>query len=143
MFQQEYSYGFSLMESSLSYEILNYFQNAAVSSSNDVSSQQNSLSSPSYSATLSCSIAEQQSHSTVKLSSMRARGDESSVTPSRKRRRRTRSEKKIEDKEKQRMNHIAVERNRRRQMNHFLSILKSMMPLSFSQHVSFVLSSFD
>ncbi|KAG7535561.1 Helix-loop-helix DNA-binding domain superfamily [Arabidopsis thaliana x Arabidopsis arenosa] len=39
----------------------------------------------------------------------------------------------MEDKEYLRMNHIAVERNRRKQMNYFLSILKFMMPPSYSQ----------
>ncbi|CAH8320438.1 unnamed protein product [Eruca vesicaria subsp. sativa] len=89
MFQQEYPYGFSLMETSSSYKVL----------------------------------AEQQ-----------ARGGFSEEPPrKRRRRRRMRSDHLIEEKENQRMNHIAVERNRRRQMNHFLSILKSMMPPSYSQ----------
>ncbi|CAH8280889.1 unnamed protein product [Arabidopsis lyrata] len=117
--------------SSLSYEILDYLQNFVVSNSENVASQQNSLSSSSYSsATLSCSITEQQSHLTEKLSHVRGRCSCGDVL-SRKRRRR--SENTMEDKEYQRMNHIAVERNRRKQMNHFLSILKFFMPLSYSQ----------
>ncbi|KAL9284632.1 Transcription factor bHLH99 [Arabidopsis thaliana] len=131
MIQQDYPHGFSLVETSLSYEMLDYFQNIVVSNSEDVASQQNSISSSSYSsATLSCSITEQKSHLTEKLSPLRERcgcGDFLS------RKRRRRSEKTIVNKENQRMNHIAVERNRRKQMNHFLSILKSMMPLSYSQ----------
>ncbi|KAF8089348.1 hypothetical protein N665_0509s0016 [Sinapis alba] len=106
MFQQEYPYDFSLMKTSSNYGVLDY------------------------------SIAEQQSHSTENLSSLHARGGFGQEPPCknrRRRRRRTRSEQKIEEKENQRMNHIAVERNRRRQMNHFLSILKAMMPLSYSQ----------
>ncbi|XP_010444538.2 PREDICTED: transcription factor bHLH99-like [Camelina sativa] len=121
----------SLMETSLSYDILDFIQNIVVSKS-----QQNSLSSSSYSSTVSCSVTEQQqSHSTHKLASLRPRGGSSDhdYVPSRKRTRRTTSDKKIEDVENQRMNHIAVERNRRRQMNHFISVLKSMMPLSYSQ----------
>ncbi|CAN7046485.1 hypothetical protein IGI04_008687 [Brassica rapa subsp. trilocularis] len=104
MFQQEYPYDFSLMKTSSIYEVLDY------------------------------SIAEQHSHPTENLSSLQAQGGFSQEPPRKKRkRRRTRSEQKIEEKENQRMNHIAVERNRRRQMNHFLSILKAMMPLFYSR----------
>lgn len=106
MFQQEYPYDFSLMKTSSIYEVLDY------------------------------SIAEQHSHPTENLSSLQAQGGFSQEPPRKKRkRRRTRSEQKIEEKENQRMNHIAVERNRRRQMNHFLSILKAMMPLFYSRRV--------
>ncbi|KAH7520498.1 hypothetical protein FEM48_Zijuj08G0150200 [Ziziphus jujuba var. spinosa] len=51
----------------------------------------------------------------------------------RRKRRRTRSIKNKEDVENQRMTHIAVERNRRRQMNDYLSVLRSMMPSSYVQ----------
>ncbi|KAH7687386.1 Myc-type basic helix-loop-helix (bHLH) domain-containing protein [Dioscorea alata] len=51
----------------------------------------------------------------------------------RKRRRRTRSCKNKEEAENQRMTHIAVERNRRRQMNEHLSVLRSLMPESYVQ----------
>nr|VDC93400.1 unnamed protein product [Brassica rapa] len=106
MSQQEYPYDFSLMKTSSIYEVLDY------------------------------SIAEQHSHPTENLSSLQAQGGFSQEPPRKKRkRRRTRSEQKIEEKENQRMNHIAVERNRRRQMNHFLSILKAMMPLSYSRRL--------
>jgi hypothetical protein len=37
--------------------------------------------------------------------------------------------------ESQRMTHIAVERNRRRQMNEYLRILRSLMPGSYVQRV--------
>jgi len=37
--------------------------------------------------------------------------------------------------EKQRTTHIAVERNRRKQMNHYLSLLRSFMAPSYSQRV--------
>ncbi|KAL6634943.1 hypothetical protein ACP70R_027614 [Stipagrostis hirtigluma subsp. patula] len=51
----------------------------------------------------------------------------------RKRRRRTRSCKSREEAESQRMTHIAVERNRRRQMNEYLAVLRSLMPESYVQ----------
>ncbi|KAJ0234313.1 Transcription factor bHLH99 [Hirschfeldia incana] len=82
---------------------------------------------------LDYSIAEQHSLSTENLSSLQARGGFGQEPPRKKKKKRRRSEQRIEEKENQRMNHIAVERNRRRQMNHFLSILKAMMPLSYSQ----------
>lgn len=50
-------------------------------------------------------------------------------------RRRARSRKNKEEIENQRMTHIAVERNRRKQMNEYLSILRSLMPDSYIQRV--------
>ncbi|GFP90856.1 transcription factor bhlh96 [Phtheirospermum japonicum] len=38
-----------------------------------------------------------------------------------------------EEMENQRMTHIAVERNRRRQMNDYLAVLRSLMPPSYAQ----------
>lgn len=52
-----------------------------------------------------------------------------------KRRRRPRVCKNKEEAETQRMTHIAVERNRRRQMNEHLAILRSLMPESYVQRV--------
>ncbi|KAK3141659.1 hypothetical protein QOZ80_4BG0336790 [Eleusine coracana subsp. coracana] len=49
----------------------------------------------------------------------------------RKRRRRERKMRNREDAESQRMTHIAVERNRRRQMNEYLAALRSLMPESY------------
>ncbi|EOA13675.1 hypothetical protein CARUB_v10026748mg [Capsella rubella] len=49
------------------------------------------------------------------------------------RRRKPRVCKNEEEAENQRMTHIAVERNRRRQMNQHLSVLRSLMPQPFSQ----------
>ncbi|CAN6276758.1 unnamed protein product [Urochloa humidicola] len=49
----------------------------------------------------------------------------------RKRRRRQRSVRSAADAESQRMTHIAVERNRRRQMNEYLASLRSLMPDSY------------
>ncbi|XP_061340930.1 transcription factor bHLH67-like [Gastrolobium bilobum] len=55
------------------------------------------------------------------------------VTRERRKRKRTRPTKNKEDMENQRMTHIAVERNRRRQMNDHLSVLRSLMPASYIQ----------
>lgn len=53
----------------------------------------------------------------------------------RKRRRRPRSCRNREEAESQRMTHIAVERNRRRQMNEYLAVLRSLMPDSYAHRV--------
>lgn len=53
--------------------------------------------------------------------------------PRKKRRRRAKSCKSREETETQRMTHIAVERNRRRQMNEYLAILRSLMPEPYVQ----------
>ena len=54
----------------------------------------------------------------------------------RRKRRRTKSAKNKEEIENQRMTHIAVERNRRKQMNEYLAVLRSLMPPSYVQRVS-------
>lgn len=59
-------------------------------------------------------------------------------TTSPRKRRRTKSSKNKEEIENQRMTHIAVERNRRRQMNDYLAILRSLMPPSYAQRVRFL-----
>ena len=64
--------------------------------------------------------------------------DSSSAGQQRKRRRRARSGKNKEELETQRMTHIAVERNRRRQMNDYLAALRSLMPPSYVPRVSLV-----
>ncbi|ESQ27972.1 hypothetical protein EUTSA_v10018867mg [Eutrema salsugineum] len=51
----------------------------------------------------------------------------------RRKRRRMRSSKNKEEIENQRMTHIAVERNRRKQMNEYLAVLRSLMPPSYAQ----------
>ncbi|KAK1361780.1 Transcription factor bHLH96 [Heracleum sosnowskyi] len=56
-----------------------------------------------------------------------------SASGSRRKRRRVKASKNKEEVENQRMTHIAVERNRRRQMNDYLSVLRSMMPPSYAQ----------
>jgi hypothetical protein len=57
------------------------------------------------------------------------------VAAGRRKRRRTRSVKNMEEVESQRMTHIAVERNRRKQMNEYLAVLRSLMPASYVQRV--------
>ncbi|KAK8642746.1 hypothetical protein V6N13_012079 [Hibiscus sabdariffa] len=51
----------------------------------------------------------------------------------RRKRRRTRSSKNKEELENQRMTHIAVERNRRKQMNEYLAAIRALMPPSYVQ----------
>lgn len=65
------------------------------------------------------------------------------ATVGRRKRRRTRRTKNKEEMENQRMTHIAVERNRRKQMNDYLTVLKSMMPASYVQRVAILSISLD
>jgi hypothetical protein len=65
------------------------------------------------------------------------RTENGAVTVKEKRKRkRTRAPKNKDEVENQRMTHIAVERNRRRQMNEHLNSLRSLMPPSFLQRVT-------
>lgn len=57
----------------------------------------------------------------------------------RRKRRRTAIAKNEEEIECQRMTHIAVERNRRKQMNEYLAVLRSLMPRSYAKRVSFII----
>ncbi|XP_061349507.1 transcription factor bHLH94-like [Gastrolobium bilobum] len=59
--------------------------------------------------------------------------DISTFIQARPKRRRAKSRKNKEEIENQRMTHIAVERNRRKQMNEYLSVLRSLMPDSYIQ----------
>ncbi|KAL8162372.1 hypothetical protein V2J09_013861 [Rumex salicifolius] len=59
-----------------------------------------------------------------------AGGDEAAAG---RRKRRRRSGKNKEEAENQRMTHIAVERNRRKQMNEYLAVIRSLMPPSYVQ----------
>ncbi|KAG2542873.1 transcription factor bHLH94-like [Panicum virgatum] len=68
-------------------------------------------------------------------SSDRQQGKEAAPEPApavRRKRRRTKVVKNKEEIETQRMTHIAVERNRRRQMNEYLAVLRSHMPPSYA-----------
>lgn len=60
------------------------------------------------------------------------------VSRERRKRKRTRPAKNKEEVESQRMTHIAVERNRRRQMNDHLNVLRSLMPTSYIQRVTLI-----
>ncbi|KAJ9567739.1 hypothetical protein OSB04_003705 [Centaurea solstitialis] len=51
----------------------------------------------------------------------------------RRKRRRTKSGKNKEELENQRMTHITVERNRRKMMNEYLAVIRSMMPSPYAQ----------
>ncbi|KAL8127500.1 transcription factor bHLH94-like [Apium graveolens] len=57
------------------------------------------------------------------------------ATAYRRKRRRIKASKNKEEVENQRMTHIAVERNRRKQMNDYLALLRSLMPPSYAQRV--------
>lgn len=59
------------------------------------------------------------------------------VEAGKRKRRRAKSVKNKEEVENQRMTHIAVERNRRRLMNEYLAVLRSLMPASYAQRVRF------
>lgn len=58
------------------------------------------------------------------------------VAVGRRKRRRGKSGKNKEELENQRMTHIKVERNRRKQMNEYLAVIRSLMPSSYVQRVS-------
>lgn len=62
----------------------------------------------------------------------------SPATRERRKRKRTRPTKNKEEVESQRMTHITVERNRRRQMNDHLNVLRSLMPNSYIQRVKII-----
>ncbi|CAK9149027.1 unnamed protein product [Ilex paraguariensis] len=55
------------------------------------------------------------------------------MTSGRRKRRRTKTCKNKEELENQRMTHIAVERNRRKQMNQYLAVIRSLLPDSYVQ----------
>lgn len=57
------------------------------------------------------------------------------TTREKRKRRKTKPSKNIEEIENQRINHIAVERNRRRQMNEHINSLRSLLPPSCIQRV--------
>ncbi|OEL31581.1 hypothetical protein BAE44_0007397 [Dichanthelium oligosanthes] len=77
--------------------------------------------------------AQQQQVAEVALAGETQAATSSAPTRIRKRRRRARSCKSREETETQRMTHIAVERNRRRQMNEYLAVLRSLMPEVYVQ----------
>lgn len=58
------------------------------------------------------------------------------MTREKRKRRKTKPSKNIEEIENQRINHIAVERNRRRQMNEHINSLRALLPPSYIQRVN-------
>lgn len=93
---------------------------------------------------------EQHDHPTFDNCAMRTRKREASEPESigrrqnsvavqgrKKRRRKPRVCKNTEEAETQRITHITVERNRRKQMNEHLAVLRSLMPESYVQRVCF------
>ncbi|KAM0925133.1 hypothetical protein ACQ4PT_004413 [Festuca glaucescens] len=72
-------------------------------------------------------------HSEASTESKAAAAPEPAAATGRRKRRRTKVVKNKEEVESQRRTHIAVERNRRRQMNDYLAALRSLMPSSYAQ----------
>ncbi|KAL1548377.1 transcription factor FAMA-like [Salvia divinorum] len=60
-------------------------------------------------------------------------GEKSPQVEGKSKRKRPKTSKTVEEVESQRMTHIAVERNRRKQMNEHLRVLRSLMPSSYVQ----------
>jgi hypothetical protein len=83
--------------------------------------------------TIAAATAEEQSVSTPPALAPERRGNKAAAPASR--RKRPKAAKNQEEMESQRRNHIAVERNRRRQMNEYLAVLRSVMPPSYAQRV--------
>ncbi|KAJ1280438.1 hypothetical protein BS78_04G232600 [Paspalum vaginatum] len=76
---------------------------------------------------------QQEEDEVVVVAEAQAATSSAPTTRARKRRRRARTCKSREETETQRMTHIAVERNRRRQMNEYLAVLRSLMPEAYVQ----------
>ncbi|KAE8712768.1 Transcription factor bHLH71 [Hibiscus syriacus] len=98
-------------------------------------SMENSLSSQEQarSTALNCSPTEATPHPQCSRSPAAERRTNLAVKGRKKRRRKPRVCKNKEEAETQRMTHIAVERNRRKQMNEHLAVLRSLMPESYVQ----------
>nr|GEU45887.1 transcription factor bHLH94-like [Tanacetum cinerariifolium] len=69
----------------------------------------------------------------LELSSPTAVVAATTAVGARKKRRRTKSGKNKQELENQRMTHITVERNRRKQMNEYLAVIRGLMPSSYAQ----------
>ncbi|KAI3992964.1 hypothetical protein MKX01_009707 [Papaver californicum] len=78
-------------------------------------------------------FSSQISEDPISISTTAAATTTDSSTSGRRKRRRAKRNKNKEEVENQRMTHIAVERNRRRQMNEYLAVLRSLMPPSYVQ----------
>ncbi|GLT73977.1 hypothetical protein SLA2020_458020 [Shorea laevis] len=93
----------------------------------------NSMSAPEKASALNCcSPRTQQRHSSMVQEAVDRRQN-LGVQGRKKRRRKPRVCKNKEEAETQRMTHIEVERNRRKQMNEHLAVLRSLMPESYVQ----------
>jgi hypothetical protein len=83
-----------------------------------------------------CSVAaEEQFVSTPPALAPESGGNNKASSAPASRTRRRKRPKDQEEMESQRRSHIAVERNRRRQMNEYLALLRSVMPPSYAQRV--------
>lgn len=82
-------------------------------------------------------VSEDQDHDSVQLQFLGEDLQKNPTTsePNKNKRKRPRTSKTTEEVESQRMTHIAVERNRRKQMNEHLRVLRSLMPGSYVQRV--------
>ncbi|XP_047977871.1 transcription factor FAMA isoform X2 [Salvia hispanica] len=81
---------------------------------------------------------DDESHHRISLMASQEReeqggGEKSTQGEGKSKRKRPRTSKTVEEVESQRMTHIAVERNRRKQMNEHLRVLRSLMPSSYVQ----------
>lgn len=85
------------------------------------------------SLTNSCSLMSQQRRLIRQPEAVEWKKQSLAVQGKKKRRRKPRVCKNKEEAETQRMTHIAVERNRRKQMNEHLAVLRSLMPESYVQ----------
>jgi hypothetical protein len=99
---------------------------------------------PAAGAVEECWDVQQQQHQLLSVSpppssavaaSSSGRRKAAASEAARRRRRRPKAVRNTDEMESQRRNHIAVERNRRRQMNEYLSVLRSAMPPSYTQRV--------
>lgn len=97
---------------------------------------------PAAGAVEECWDVQQQQHQLLSVSpppssavaaSSSGRRKAAASKAARRRRRRPKAVRNTDEVESQRRNHIAVERNRRRQMNEYLSVLRSAMPPSYTQ----------
>ncbi|GLT91230.1 hypothetical protein SLE2022_091280 [Rubroshorea leprosula] len=96
-------------------------------------SMENSMSAPEKASALNCcSPRTQQCHSSMVQEAVDRRQN-LELQGRKKRRRKPRVCKSREEAETQRMTHIEVERNRRKQMNEHLAVLRSLMPESYVQ----------
>ncbi|XP_010688515.2 transcription factor bHLH67 [Beta vulgaris subsp. vulgaris] len=104
-----------------------------VKSEGEIHQQQQIISSSGVVETLKCKNSNSSSRSKKSATCCSTSTVVVGLKEKRKRKRTTRPAKNKEEVETQRMTHIAVERNRRRQMNEHLNALRSLMPPSYVQ----------